>query len=442
LAIRLESVLLIDRVLIGLTALKVSGGLRRVSFSACSKPLLALSLLVFVPGTLSGCGGSGKSGSAGRTVDFYSSLPVSGASSARGKAIVDGARLALAQAGGRAGHFTVNYISLNDSTAAAGTWDPGRTAANAREAARDPKAVYYIGDFSSDASRLSMPILNRAGVPQVSPASTYVGLTTSEPGSLPGEPNKYFPTGRRTFLRIVPLDTLQAAALVDLVSNESCSKVALAHDLGAYGRGLATLIKILGVGLGADIVSDTALNTSAASYGAYAQRIKRQGVQCFVFAGATSRGAVRLVADVAATIPTARLYGGDGICKSGFTNPVRGGIPARIAPRFKCTLPVLALANYPGGKRFLSAYQAAYGKSHPDPYAIYGYAAMRLGLDTVAGLGADGNDKAAILAALFANVHQSVLGTFEFDPNGDTTLTDYGVYRVVNGLPTFSYAII
>jgi branched-chain amino acid transport system substrate-binding protein len=411
-----------------------------VSVWARSKPVVVFVVLALVAGTLGGCGGSGKSGgSGGGTVDFYSSLPLSGSSSSRGKAIVDGAKLALAQAGGRAARFTVKYVSLDDSTAASGGWDPGRVAANAREAARDPKSVYYIGDFSSGASKVSMPILNRAGVPQVSPGSTYVGLTTSLPGSLPGEPNKYFPTGRRTFLRIVPVDTIQAAALIDLMG-DSCGKIALAHDMSTYGRGLATLIKILAVGLGADIVSDTAINTTAASYSAYAQRIKAQGVNCFVFAGPTSRGAVRLVDDVAATIPAARLYGGDAICKSDFTNPARGGIPASIAPRFRCTLPVLGLAAYPGGKRFLSAYRAAYGNSHPDPYAIYGYTAMRLGLDTVASLGAKGNDKAAILAAMFANVHNSVLGTYEFDRDGDTTLSDYGVYRVVNGTPTFLYA--
>lgn len=396
-------------------------------------------LLVVMACTVGGCAGGGENtGSRGGTVDFYSSLPLSGASSATAQAIVNGAKLALAQARGRAGRFTIRYTSLDDSTAQSGTWNPGRTAANAREAARDPKAVYYIGELDSDASEVSMPILNRAGVPQVSPASTYVGLTTSEPGSLPGEPNKYFPTGRRTFLRIVPLDTNQAAALVDLMGYDRCGRIALAHDTGAYGRGLATLIRLLGWGLGADIVSDTTIDTTTASYLSYAQRIKAKGVNCFMFAGSTSSGAVKLVEQVAATIPAARLYGGDGICESAFTNPAQHGIPAQIAPRFKCTLPVLALADYPGGKSFLSAYRVAYGTSHPERYAIYGYAAMKLGLDTVASLGSKGNDKAAVLAALFANVHNSVLGSFEFDRDGDTTLDKYGVYRVANGLPTFS----
>ena len=62
-------------------------------------------------------------------------------------------------------------------------------------------------------SEVSIPILNEAGSPQVSPANTYVGLTDNVPGvSAPGEPQKYYPTGKRTYLRIVPIDSIQAAA--------------------------------------------------------------------------------------------------------------------------------------------------------------------------------------------------------------------------------------
>ena len=66
---------------------------------------------------------------------------------------------------------------------------------------------------------------------------------------------------------------------------------------------------------------------------------------------------------------------------------------------------------------------------------------MQLGLDTVTSLGSQGNDKAAVLAALFANMHDSVLGSFQFDRDGDTTLDQYGVYTIANGLPTFSSTI-
>ncbi len=83
-----------------------------------------------------------------------------GASSAQTIPLVNGIKLALSQAGGKAGQWTVNYQVLDDSTAAAGKWDPGQTAANARKVASDPKAVYYMGEFNSGASEVSIPILN------------------------------------------------------------------------------------------------------------------------------------------------------------------------------------------------------------------------------------------------------------------------------------------
>ena len=138
----------------------------------------------------------------------------------------------------------MNYQSLDDSTAAAGKWDPGQTAANARKVATDPKAVYYIGEFNSGASEVSIPILNQGGIPQVSPANTYVGLTTNLPGSAPGEPQKYYPTGVRTYLRIVPIDSIQAAADLIAMKQAGCTKVAIANDKEAYGAGLATLLEL------------------------------------------------------------------------------------------------------------------------------------------------------------------------------------------------------
>ena len=153
----------------------------------------------------SSSGGSSSGGSSGgNAIDVYSSLPLQGASTAQTDPMVKGIKLALSEANNKAGQFTVNYQSLDDSTAQAGKWDPNQTQANARKAATDPKAVYYVGEFNSGASEVSIPILNEAGLAQVSPANTYVGLTTNAAGSAPGEPQKYYPTGKRTYLRIVP----------------------------------------------------------------------------------------------------------------------------------------------------------------------------------------------------------------------------------------------
>ncbi len=394
---------------------------------------------------LSACGSSSSSTtssnatvSGSKTVDIYSSLPLQGASSAQTIPLVNGAKLALAQAGGKAGQFTVVYTSLDDSTAQAGKWDPGQTASNARKAAEDPKAVYYIGEFNSGASEVSIPILNEAGVPQVSPANTYVGLTTNDPGSAPGEPQKYYPTGKRTFLRIVPIDTIQAAADLIAMKDAGCTKIAVANDKEAYGSGLATLLELQKAKYGLTITSNTGIDPTAPNFRSYASTIAAQGANCFEFAGIVANGGVQITKDVAAAIPHVKIFGPDGMCTSTWTNAKMGGVPASLDPQIECTVATQNLSAYPGGKKFLAAYQAAY-HSVPDPYAIYGYEAMSLGIDTIAGLGANGDSKSAVLAALFATKSRnSVLGTYGFNSNGDTTLTAYGLYKVgSDGNPVF-----
>ena len=394
--------------------------------------------------TSSGAASSGTTSASGNNViDIYSSLPLQGASSAQTDPLVNGIKLALSQAGNKAGQFTVNYQSLDDSTAQAGKWDPTQTAANARKAATDPKAVYYIGEFNSGASEVSIPILNQAGVPQVSPANTYVGLTTNEPGSAPGEPQKYYPTGKRTYLRIVPRDTIQAAAGLITMKHDGCTKVAVANDKEAYGAGLAALLELQKAKYGVNIVSNTGIDPTSPNFRSYAATIKGQGADCFYFAGIVSNGAVQISKDVNAALPNAKIYGGDGICTSSYTNAADHGVPAGVAKQIQCTVATLDLPTYPGGKDFLAAYKAKYGTANPDPYAIYGYEVMKLGLDTIAGLGAKGNDKSAVLAALFATKdRKSVLGTYGFDANGDTTLKSYGLYKVgANGDPVFERTV-
>jgi branched-chain amino acid transport system substrate-binding protein len=384
-------------------------------------------------------GGGGGATSAGGTIDIYSSLPLQGASKDQTGAMVQGIKLALDQAHGKAGNFTVKYKALDDSTASAGNWDPGQTAQDARTAAQDKKTVYYIGEFNSGASQISIPILNKAGIPQVSPANTYVGLTTNEPGSAAGEPDKYYPTNQRTYLRIVPRDTIQAAALLTLMKGDGCKKVALANDKDTYGAGLAKLVELQAPKVGVALTQNIGIDKTASNYRAVASQYKAQGADCFLFSGVTANGAVQLYKDVAAAIPSAKLYGPDGDCESGFTNPKKGGIPASLGSRFQCTVATLDLKAYPGGRDFLAAFKAKYGTANPDPYAIYGYEAMKLGLDTIAKLGDKGSDRSAVLQALFATKDRaSVLGTYSFDQNGDTSLTDYGVYKVgSDGNPTF-----
>jgi branched-chain amino acid transport system substrate-binding protein len=398
--------------------------------------------------TVAACGdddddGGGGGEAAGDTLTVYSSLPLQGASRPQTTALVEGIRLALEEAGGKAGDYKIKYTSLDDSTAQAGTWTPEQASANARKVAQDDTAIAYIGEFNSGASAISIPILNEVPIAQVSPANTAVGLTSDEPGADEGEPEKYYPTGERHYLRIVPKDTIQGVALATIMKKDGCQTVYILNDKEVYGAGLSRNIESSAKEQGLEVAANEGIDPKAPNFRSQAASIEEAGADCFVFSGITANGAVQLYKDVAAAVPDAKLYGPDGVAESGFSDPKEGGIPADVQARTKVTVATLSPDEYPPeGQRFFSQFEKKYGDPSPDPYAIYGYEAMKLILDTCAKLGPDCSDRQAMIDALFnTKGRKSVLGTYDIDENGDTTITDYGVYTIENGELQFDESV-
>jgi branched-chain amino acid transport system substrate-binding protein len=410
--------------------------------------IVAGGLAVALSVAMAACGGDDSDtpstdgeGGAAKTLTVYSSLPRQGAQEPQTSDLVRGIELALEQAGGKAGDFTVKYESLDDSTAQAGAWTPEATQTNALKAAGDDSTAAYIGEFNSGASAVSIPILNEAGVPQISPANTAVGLTSDDPGAGPGEPDKYYPSGSRTYTRIVPKDTIQGAALATLMKQDGCTKVYMTNDKEVYGAGLADNIESSAKEQGLELVANDSIDKNAPNYRSLADKAKSTGADCFVFSGITANNAVQLYKDFAAALPDAKLYGPDGVAETGFSDPKEGGIPADVASRVKVTVATLSPDEYPAdGQEFFKSFTDKYNEPNPNPYAIYGYEAMRLALDAIER--SETGEKADIVKALFATKDRdSVLGTYSIDENGDTTLTDYGVYTIDGGELEFDSTI-
>ena len=393
-----------------------------------------------------GGGGGGGATAAGETLTIYSSLPLQGTSKEQSEAVINGEKLALKQAGSKVGSFKLKYVSLDDSTAQnSGTADEGQTAQNARKAVQDKSTIFYLGEFNSGGTKVSLPILNKAGIPQISPSNTYVGLTTDEPGSEPGEPTKYYPAKTRTYARVVPKDTIQGAALATVMKEDGCKSVHVFNDKTTYGAGLAKNVVASAKEQGITVEGNDGTDRNSPNYRSLASKVK---ADCFVGSGVTGENYVQVFKDVGAAAPNAKLYGPDGVTEEAFTNPKKGGIPADLAERTKVTIATLGLEEFKKrgnaeAEKFFTDFETTYNDPTPDPYAIYGYETMKLALDTLKAVGAKANDRKAVVEQLVGNTkgRSSVLGTYDIDEKGDTTLTDYGLYTIENGEPTFEKVI-
>jgi branched-chain amino acid transport system substrate-binding protein len=338
---------------------------------------------------------------------IYSSLPLSGAARGQTAAVNDGARQALQEAGGMAGGQAIEFVTLNDATRRVGSWTPERVAANSRRVAQDDAALAIIGPFNSGAAAVMIPITNEAGVPVVSPSNTAIGLTRGGVGTHPGEPDKYYPTGERTYFRIVPNDAVQADALATAMRDAGCKRVGAVHDAEVYGQGVGTLMRRAVARLGMKVASNTRIRRGSRRFGS----IKGD---CIAYTGITANGAARMFNRVSRT---AKLFASDGVAESGFTSH----ISRSAAKRMTITVTTLAPAAYsPAGAAIIGS---------GDPYKIYGYEAMKLLLD---GINAAGASRPALLGYLRSGVQNraSVLGTYSLDANGDTTNRAYGLYGI------------
>jgi len=391
---------------------------------------------------LGGCGGGSNSSGriSGHRLTIYASLPEQGQWSAEALAVQRGAELALDQVHAKVGKYRISYVVLDDSTAKAGTWVPGLIATNAQQAASDKTTIGYIGEFNPDASAISIPFLNRAGIPQISPADGAAGLTSAPVGGFPGEPEKYYPTGARTFARVVPSDSMEAAAQVGLQLSLGCTRTYVLNDGSVYGEDLAAIFQHDAGKAGLAIAGIQSYDPTAASYASLASSVAPSGADCVFLSAIAESNAAAVTAAAAGALPQARIFGSDGVADRAYLDAAAGGIPLSLDRRVYVTMAPLQESAYPpAGQAFFAEYKRHYGSVQP--YAIYGYAAMSLmlrAIDRATDHGRRVAERGKVLAAIFATRDRhSVLGTYSIERNGNTTLHQYGAYRVVGGRLVF-----
>ena len=366
----------------------------------------------------------------GGNFKVVSDLPLQGASGAQSKTLVQAMQLYLEQQGGAAGNYAIEFESKDDSTAAAAKWDPTTCSANAQAYAGDDSILGVIGTFNSGCAKLEVPILNQAGVAMLSPANTAVGLTHVGPGSEAGEPDSYYPTGKRNYARVVPSDDFQGAAAAQYMQELGVKSVYILNDKEVYGKGVADATQSAAEKLGITVLANEGYDPKAPNYDALFEQIKGQNPDAVYIGAIIDNNGGQLVKDKVKVLGDnngVKLIGPDGMLVNDLPTDKQagerevhalGGLgPDQIKER--------------GGKaaEFLTAYEGEYGK--PEVYTVYGAAAMQAMLKAIEA--SDGTRESVIETMFKVEVpkEESLLGeAYSFDENGDTTLKDMSVFKV------------
>jgi branched-chain amino acid transport system substrate-binding protein len=365
-----------------------------------------------------------------------SDLPLQGANRALTTEMADAIEYVLGQQEWKAGDLVIGYQSCDDSTAQAGSWDSAKCSSNARAYANNESVIGIVATFNSGCAKLVLPVANRAPngpLAMVSPANTYPGLTEGGPGTEQGEPDNYYPTGTRNYVRVVWNDQFQGAAGAQLAEELGAKRTFVLNDSETYGLGIATLFADYAQNLGIEILGNQKWDKDASSYEALASRIKASGADSVFLGGIVCNNGGKLIKDLRAGLgPDVTLIGPDGWTPISAT--IEGAGDA--ANNMYVTQPGIPVDQLTGaGKEFVDGFTEEFGKA-PNPYTAYAAQAAVVLLNAIEAAGEF--DRAKVSEELFnVEITDGIVGSFSFDENGDTTLGTVSVNQIKNGEDTF-----
>jgi branched-chain amino acid transport system substrate-binding protein len=366
------------------------------------------------------CGDLEYGGEGEPDVVVVSELPLQGPQRVRTLPMEEAIRSVFETAGWRAGDVTVGYRSCDHSTAEAGAWDPALCAQNATSHAADHTVVAAIGPFDPGCASIMIPVTNQGGgggLPLVSPSNRLPCLTEPGPGCQGHEPDGYYPTGIRTFLRVVAHDAYQATALAQFMQDQATTKLYALNDGSGYGVAMATYVRKAAQHLGIEVVGFETWDPAAASYEELMAGVASSGADGVFLGGTLEENGAQVIRDKVALVGPndgVKLYLPDGFARSQ-TSEEAGA--ENVQGAF-VSAPGVPAETYTGeAAELVAGWQAALGTEF-DPSVLDAMQAARLVLDAIARAGEP--TRAAVLEQLFASrVTGSLIGDFAFNEYGD-----------------------
>ena len=290
---------------------------RSLAASGCLVTALALGVAACGGGNDNSSTSSGGGGGGRTSLTIYSSLPLQGDSRAQSESVVNGEKLALQEAGGKVGKFTIKYVSLDDATAAAGKWDPGQTSADARKAAQDASTIAYLGEFNSGATEDLAPGPQRGEHPAGLPVQ-HLRRPDALRGRPQGRAGQVLPL-RQAHLRprrarrpypggSAGRPTRRIRAARRPTSSTTRRSTGRASPSGREAR----------QGQGLQILGNDGIDTKAANFRTLATKIKSPAPTACSSAASPRTRPCRSSRTLTPRNPTAKLFGPDGVADPAF----------------------------------------------------------------------------------------------------------------------------
>ncbi len=369
-------------------------------------------------------------------------LPMQGGSRTQTLQMVGAIRYQLGLQKWKAGDYNIAYQACDDSTAQLGKWDPDKCSANAHAYAQNSKLLGVIGTFNSGCAAIEIPVLNQApggGMTLLSPANTYGCLTEPCAGD---EPEKYYPSGKRTYARVAPSDPNQGAVDAKFMASQGVKTVSILNDKEAYGLGVAKNFAGAAKAAGIKVTGFTAYDPKQANFRALFTRIKGQNPDAVFIGGLIDENSGQLINDKVAILGpnngAVKLMLPDGFTTDAVFDRSQGGTPNAKDAYF--SVAGVGIDKYTGtAKTFINGFQATLNGKPVDPYAILGAQAGQVMLNAIEK--SDGT-RADVLKNVYATkVTNGLIGDFEFNENGDLSGAKgaavlFTIYKGTNKLNT------
>jgi branched-chain amino acid transport system substrate-binding protein len=381
------------------------------------------------------------------TIRLYSSWPLTGDMERTGGDAVEAFKMCLEDFGNAAGGFKLEYEALDDGVAANnGGWEAGKETENVNRVVNDPDAVVYLATYNSGAAKISIPITGAAGMAQVSYANTYAGLTKNIAGAVEqGEPDIYYPSGKRNYMRLCPADDIQGAAQANWAYNEQGRRKAyIIHDNSLYGKGVATVFQNKFKELGGEVLGFEGYDPKASDYQSLMTSIADKGPDIVEIGATVENNAAKVLQDMRGVMGEEVIFlGPDGLNNTTFVTGA-GDVAEGAWLTFAGYTPDKLVDQGGPGADYVNRVTQRLEYENPndlDAYAVYAYEAAVLVIQTIDKVGE--KDRTKMLDTMFVTEGFTSLlgGTWSFTETGDTDSSVIGLAKVVDGKITFQKTI-